>query len=166
MFDQMLDNFRKATESTLQLQQEMFRNWSTQWTQGMGAGSPTIPGMPNMPNMPNMAGMPNMTGAMGNAWVDQIRAFQKTWVSNVTDMLEKHRKSLDTQYEAGIKTIEDAFKVGEARDPEQFKRLMEQMWRHSFDTLKTLSESQMKDIQAATEKWSEAVTQMAQGSKV
>jgi hypothetical protein len=161
MFDQMLDNFRKATESTLQLQQEMFRNWTTQWTQGMGAtSSPLMPGMPGMPSMPTMP------SGMGNAWVDQIRAFQKSWVNSVTEMLEKHRKSLDSQYEAGIKTIEDAFKVGEARDPEQFKRLMEQMWRHSFDTLKTLSESQMKDIQAATEKWSEAVTQMAQGSKI
>ena len=162
MFDQMLDNFRKATESTLQLQQEMFRNWSSQMTQGMGTGSPLIPNMPSMPSMPTMPGMPN---GMNTAWVDQIRAFQKSWASNVSDMLEKHRKSLDTQYEAGIKTIEEAFKVGEARDPEQFKRLMEQMWRHSFDTLKTLSESQMKDIQAATEKWSEAVTQVAQGSK-
>ncbi len=151
MFDQMLDNFRKATESTLQLQQEMLRNWTSQWTQNTGVGMP---------------GMPSMPGMMGNAWVDQIRAFQKTWANSLTEMLNKHRKSLDAQYEAGVKTIEDAFKTGEARDPEHFRRLTEQLWRHSFDTLKTLSESQMKDIEAATEKWYETVTKMAQGSKV
>jgi RNA polymerase sigma factor (sigma-70 family) len=31
MLDQVFDNFRKASESTLQMQQEMFKQWVTQW---------------------------------------------------------------------------------------------------------------------------------------
>ena len=32
MIDQVLDNFRKASESTVQLQQELFKQWTSQWT--------------------------------------------------------------------------------------------------------------------------------------
>ena len=38
MYDQVLDNFRRATESTMQLQQELFKNWTHQWMQ-----SPAMP---------------------------------------------------------------------------------------------------------------------------
>ena len=31
MFDQVFDNFRKATETTLQAQQDLFRQWMSQW---------------------------------------------------------------------------------------------------------------------------------------
>lgn len=147
MFDQMLDTFRKATESTLQLQQEMMRNLTSQWGQAT-SGAAAQGG-----------------AAMGAAWLDQIRGFQKTWGNSVSDMLNKHREALDAQYRAGIKTIEDAFRVGEAKDPEQFRRLAEQLWRQSFDTLRTLSETQMRDFQAAAEKWYEAVAKGVPGGK-
>ena len=68
-------------------------------------------------------------------------------------MLNKHRETLDAQYRAGIRTIEDAFRVGEAKDPEQFRKLTEELWRHSFECLKTVAEAQMRDFQAAMQKW-------------
>ena len=37
MFDMILDNYRKATESTMKLQQDMLRNWAMQWPQMYGA---------------------------------------------------------------------------------------------------------------------------------
>ena len=40
MFDQVLDDLRKATDSTMQLQQEMFRQWFEQWPRVLGIATP------------------------------------------------------------------------------------------------------------------------------
>jgi hypothetical protein len=153
MYDQMLETFRKAAESTMQLQQEALRSWTRQWGE-----MPTMPGVP----VSTSAGP-----ALAATWLDQIRAFQKTWAGYMSETLTRHRKSLDAQYEAGIKTIEEAFRVAEARDPEHFRRLMEELWRQGFETLKTMSESQMRDVQAISEKWMEVMTKgMQQATKV
>ena len=152
MFDQMTETFRKATESTLQLQQEMFRNWTSQWSQAAGVAVP---------------GTSAATGvATGAAWMEQVHAFQKAWSNQVTDLMNRHRDALDTQYREGIRTIEDAFRVGEAKDPEQFRRLTEQLWRQSFDALRSMSEAQTRDFQAAAEKWFESASKVATAAKV
>ena len=153
MFDQVLDNLRKATDSTIQVQQEMFRQWFQLWTQ--------VPGIPT----PGTVLASNVN--------DQVQAFQRKWSQTVTDMLDKHRETLDSQYRAGIRTIEDAFRVGEAKDPAQFRKLTEQLWRNSFDCLKTAMEAQLRDFQAAAEKaleamskGGEAVSKSVPGAKV
>src|SRR5512144_38050 len=107
MFDQVLDYFRKATDSTIQIQQEMFRQWFQQWSQ--------VPGVPTPGSL------------LVNGWSDQVHAIQKKWSQTVTDMLNKHRETLDAQYRAGIRIIEDAFRVGEAKDPAQFRKLTEEL---------------------------------------
>jgi hypothetical protein len=136
MFDQVMDTFRKATESTLQLQQQMLQQWTQQWSQipGVGAISPN--------------------GAM----TEQLQAVQKQVATAVTDLLKKHRETLDAQYAAGIRTIEEAFRVGEAKDPAQFLKLTEEFWKHSFDCLKTLAEEQVKGVQSATQQWLDTVS--------
>ncbi|MFO0953247.1 MAG: hypothetical protein U0835_19240 [Isosphaeraceae bacterium] len=139
MFDQILDNYRRAAETTMQFQQSMLRSWFQQQT-------PTLFGFPNIPNP-------------GAALLDQAQSAQKKWSETVTAMLNKHRELLDAQYKAGIKTIEDAFKVGEARDPEHFRRLIEELWKHSFDALKTVTEDQTKEFQGAMQKWFELAAQ-------
>ena len=142
MFDQILDNYRKAAESTIQFQQEMLRNWTQQW--------PQMPGVPK----PEAAG------------TEQAQAAQKKWSETITDMLNKHRETLDSQYRDGIRTIEDAFRVGEAKDPEQLRKLTEELWRQSFDCLKTAVESQMREFQAAMEKWAEVASKGASSIKM
>src|SRR5262249_36793480 len=133
MFDVILDNYRKAAESTMKLQQDMLRNWTTQWPQMFGAQGF---GFPVFGSSPSGSALP------GGAWLEQMSAFQKKWGETVTEMLNKHRETLDAQYRAGIHTIEEAFKVGEAKDPQQFRRLTEELWRQSFECLKTVAESQ------------------------
>jgi len=137
MFDQILDTYRKAAESTMQFQQIMMRNWTQQW--------PQMPGL----------GLPNP----GAAWMEQAHTAQKKWGETVVGMLDKHRESLDAQYRAGIRIIDDAFRTGEAKDPEQFRRLTEELWRHSFEALKAVTEDQIRECQSATKKWFEAVSQ-------
>ena len=155
MFDMILDNYRKAAESTMKLQQDMLRNWTTQWPQMFGAQTFGFP----------LTGGPG-SAMPGGAWLEQLSEAQKKWAETVTEMLNKHRESLDAQYRAGIRTIEDAFKVGEAKDPQQFRRLTEELWKHSFECLKTVAESQMRDVQAAMQKWYEAASKAATGIKV
>ena len=114
-----------------------------------------------------LTGMPISGSAMpGAALLEQFSAAQKKWAETVTEMLNKHREILDAQYKAGIKTIEDAFKVGEAKDPQQFRRLTEELWKQSFECLKTVAESQMRDVQSAMQKWYETASKTASGMKV
>ena len=37
MFDMILENYRKAAESTMKVQQDMLRNWTMQWPQMFGS---------------------------------------------------------------------------------------------------------------------------------
>jgi hypothetical protein len=142
MFDQILENYRKAAESTLQFQQLMLRNWTTQWPQAFGVVNPAA------------------------AWTDQFHAAQRKWAETVTEMLNKHRETLDAQYRAGIRTIEDAFRVFEAKDPEQFRKLTEELWRQCFECLRQVGEAQTQDVQAAMQKWFEFASQGAAGVKM
>jgi hypothetical protein len=131
MLDQVFDNFRKASESTLQMQQDLFKKWTTQW--------PTTP--------PATAGTAD--------WTEQAQAFQKRWLESVTEVMSKHREKLDAQYKAGISAIEDAFKVTEAKTPDDYRKMTEELWRKSFETLKTSAETQIQEFQKAVEKWFE-----------
>jgi len=137
MFDQILENYRRATESTILFQQMMLRNWTEHWPQTFGVPMPAA------------------------SWPEQVHSAQKKLGETVTEMLNQHRETLDAQYRAGITAIEDAFRVAEAKDPEQFRKLTEELWRHSYECLKNLAESQMRDLQAVTQKWFELASQGA-----
>jgi hypothetical protein len=130
MFDQVLDNFRKASESALQMQQELYKQWVSQW--------PTTPFTPP-------AGGPT----------EQVQTLQKRWLESVSELMNKHRESLDTQYKSGIRAIEEAFRITEAKDPAEYRRMAEELWRKGFDNLKSSTEAQVRDYQAAVEKWFE-----------
>jgi hypothetical protein len=144
MFDQILENYRKATEASLQFQQLMMRSWGQQWPTTFGVAMPASPG----------------------AWPEQFHKAQKQMAETITDMLNKHRETLDAQYRAGIRSIEEAFRVGEAKDPEQFRKLTEELWRHSYECLKSMAESQMRDLQTVTQKWFDLASQGASAVKM
>jgi hypothetical protein len=136
MFDQVFDNFRKATETTMQAQQDLFRQWMSQWS--------TFPLTPEAPK--------------GDVVPEQILSHQKQWGDNVTALMTRHCEALDAQYRAGIKTIEDALRTTEAKSPEEFRKLTEELWRNSFEVLKQTIENQVHDFQTAIEKWTELIT--------
>jgi hypothetical protein len=143
MFDQILDSYhRRAAESTAQFQMMLLRNWVQQWPQMVGFSNP------------------------GAAWFAQAQAARKKWGETITAMLNEHREVLDAQYRAGIKIIEDAFRVGEARDPEQFRRLTEELWKHSIETLKTVAEEQRREFQDVMQKWFELVSRSTASVKL
>jgi len=53
--------------------------------------------------------------AFGVGGMDQVGAFQRKWASSVSDILNKHRETLDTQYRACIRTIDHAFRAARPR---------------------------------------------------
>lgn len=138
MFDQMMETFRKTTESALKAQQQMMQQWAGA-TATAAAPTPTPPA----------AGMPA---------ADQVRAYQRQVAATFTELLRKHRETLDAQYGLGIQALEEAFRLGDAKDPAEFAKRAEELCRHSFDCLKAVADDQLRGFQAASEKWLETVT--------
>jgi hypothetical protein len=125
MFDQLIDGVRKASESSLQMQQEMFKNWARLFSgQASEAGAPAEWG----------------------------RTSQKRWAELYVEMLNRHREALDSTYKSGIQIIEQALHVTEAKSPDDSRRMLEDLWRKLFDLQKEQSESQFRDFQTFYEK--------------
>ena len=131
VYEQVFDNVRKATEANLKMQQEVFRQWTSLW-----------PGMPTPQSV----------------WVDKVRDFQRQWSNAVSDLARKHRDTFDRQYQAALESLEEALRVGEAGNPEEFRQRTEQLCRKTLECLREVSEAQMKEFQDAMSKMSELVT--------
>lgn len=136
MFDQLFENFRKASESSLQAQQEMFKRWFQQW--------PSVPMQPN-----NMGDWSEM---------------QKRWIEAATEAMDRHRNLLDVTYKSGIDVIGQAFRMTEARSPDDYRRLMEELWRKLSDAIKAQSETQLREFQSAADRWVERAQSYQQPS--
>jgi hypothetical protein len=51
-----------------------------------------------------------------------------------------------------MENIEMAFKVAEAKNPEEVRAKTIELWRKCFDSLRQVSEAQLRETQVATEK--------------
>jgi hypothetical protein len=131
MFDNVFDSFRKASESSLQMQQEMMKNWAQQWPS---------------------------SGPMATGSSDWGRNFQKRWMELGLELLKKQRESLDAAYAKGIELIEQSCRMSEAKSSDEYRHMIEDLWRKLFDTFKQQSETQFRDFQ----KWSEKSVEIAQ----
>ena len=131
MDDQLFDSFRKASESSLQMQQEMLKHWTERWA-GSASQAP-------------------------NATSDASQQAQKRWLALGIELLEKHRASLDETYAAGLQLIAQSFGASEAKSPEEYRRLTEALWRKLFDTYKNQTEAQFVAFKDWSTKSAEAV---------
>jgi len=129
MFEQAFDTLRQATDSTLQLQQDMFRKWSSQW-----------PGAPAVPPV----------------WTEKFQKFQKNWQEVVAELLKKNHETLEAHFKSGLKNIEEAAQLGKIKDPEEFRAKLIELWHKSFDYLSQVSQTQLRNSQAFLEKCFEA----------
>jgi len=125
MFDNLIDGVRKASESSLQMQQEMFKQWTRMFT---GATQE------------------------GGAQTEWNRASQRRWLELGIDMMNRHREALDGMYRSGIQLIEQTFHVTEAKSPDDYRRMIDELWRKLFDLQRQQSESQIRDFQTFYEK--------------
>ena len=132
MFEPVFESLRKATDATVKMQQELFSKWTTMF-----------PGLPMVP-----------------AAYEPVK-FQKRCVEVMTELTRKQRETLEAQFNNGVKTIEEAFRVFEAKDPEELRAKTVELWQKTFDSLRQVYDSQVKDFQAATAKWAELMTKGA-----
>jgi hypothetical protein len=136
MFDQLVDGVRKASESSLHVQQEMFRHWTRLW----------------------LTAAPGGVGVAG----DWNRGAQRRWLDLGVELLHKHREAIDGTYRAGIQIIEQTFHLAEAKSPEDYRKLVEDLWRRLFDLQKEQAEGQFRDFQSWFEKSAGLVQEMPQ----
>jgi hypothetical protein len=131
MDDQLFDTFRKASEFSLQMQQEILKHWTERW-----AGSASQAQTPSS---------------------EASQQVKKRWLALGIELLNKHRTSLDGTYAAGIELIERSFGTAEAKSPEEYRRLTEDLWRKLFDTYKSQAEAQFDAFKDWSAKSAEAV---------
>ena len=131
MDDQLFDSLRKASESSLQMQQEMLKHWTEQWAGSASQAPPTAS--------------------------EASQKVQKRWLALGIELLDKHRTSLDGTHAAGIQLIAQSFGAAEAKSPEEYRRLTEDLWRKLFDTYKNQTEAQLDAFKSWSTKSAEAV---------
>ena len=112
----------------MQMQQEMLKNW----TKMFSAPRPR-PACPAC----------RRTGA---------RVGRSAGSSSVVEMLNRQREAVDGMYKSGIQIIEQTFHVTEAKSADDYRRMVEDLWRKLFDLQKAQSESQFRDFQTFYEK--------------
>lgn len=133
MFNPLFDNLRKATETTIQMQQEMFKKWVALWP-GMACPSPGP---------------------------EQFQQFQKRWAETVNELLKQQRESTEALFKAGLENIEKAFKLGEVKSAEELRGKTVELWQQCFDSLRQAYEAQVRDFQTAMIRWAELMTKSA-----
>jgi hypothetical protein len=126
VFEQVFDSLRKTVESNVEMQQEMFRQWYSNW-----------PGFPEPQN----------------AWIERAQKFQKDWANTVKEMLAKHREVLDEEYRLAIESLDEAFRLAESSDPQDFAKRCEGLCRKSLKAVREAGELQLKETQEALNKW-------------
>ena len=134
VFEQAVEAFQKTSDATLSAQRDFFQQWQSGLT---GTVQPQT------------------------AWLEPFRQFQEAWSNTTLELLGKHRETLDQQYKAGIEAIEEAIRVSESDNPEEFRKRVEQLCRKNLECLKETSEAQMNEFQDASRKWGEVFTKPA-----
>jgi hypothetical protein len=130
----VFENLRKTAEANLEMQQELFRQWSANW-----------PGFPQPQN----------------AWIERAQKFQKDWAKTVKEVLARHREVLDEQYRLAIDSLEEAFRVVQSSDPQEFAKRCETLCRKSLEVMRDAAELQAKETQDAFTKWIDLATKSA-----
>ena len=134
MVELVFDSLKKTTEMSLQMQQDAFKKWAALWP-GAAAGPVTIP--------------------------EQAQKFQKKWAEFYEETLKKQREAIGAQFKAGLKNIEDAFRLAESKDPAELRAKTIELWQQVFETLRQTCEAQVRDLQAIASRWTEVVTKGA-----
>jgi hypothetical protein len=121
MSEQIFDTFRKASESWLKMQQDLFQ-----------AGAPSSLFM--APQGPG--GAP-----------DWARNAQKKCVDLAAEILERERESIDALFKSSINLLQQTSQISEAKSSEDYRRAAEDLWRKWFESVKSHSETQFRDVQ-------------------
>jgi hypothetical protein len=126
LFEDVFESLRKASEANIEAQQELFRQWSATW-----------PGLPQPQN----------------AWLERAQKFQKEWANTAKDLLAKHQDVLDAEYELAVDSLEEAFRLAQSADPQDFAKRCENLCRKALESVRDVGEMQLKETQEALSRW-------------
>ena len=65
----------------------------------------------------------------------------------------REREVLEVQFSAGLRHIEAAFQLAEAKDPKELRAKTIEFWQKSIDCMRQTYETQLREFQAATARW-------------
>jgi hypothetical protein len=131
MIEQVFKNLRRATDFNIRTQQQLFKKWAGMY------GTP----------VPNGAG-------------EQLAKAQDQWTDFVTGLVKKQRETLEPHCKNGLKIVEEACCLVDAKDPEEVRAKVVELWQKSFQSLRQLCDTQIYDFEAAVTKWVELVTKI------
>jgi hypothetical protein len=134
MFDQIYESMRKAAEQNVQFQQELLRRWTAMWP---------------------------WTATLTPPGGEQAQAALKKWGETVNDWIKGRHETQQELFNAGLKQIEQAFRLAEIKDIDTLRTKTLELWQKTFGLLHECQESQVRDFQAAVGKWTEAMTRHA-----
>ena len=126
VFEQAFEGLRKTAEANIEMQQDLFRQWSTSW-----------PGFPQPQT----------------AWVERAQKFQKDWAKTVKEILTKHREVVDEEFRMAIDSLEEAFRVAQSADPQEYAKRCEALCRKCLEVVRDAGELQVKEVQETLNKW-------------
>src|SRR5262249_14134568 len=92
---------------------------------------------------------------------EQVQKLQKKWKQTASELLKKQRAALEAQFSTRLEHLEEAFRMAEAKSPEEFRAKALELWSKTFDYLRQTAETQLREFQTAMEKWTEIVTKNA-----
>lgn len=125
MREEMFAELRRVSETSLQMQQDLFRNIGRQLSVSPSAAS------------------------MSTEWA---RNLKNTWLGFVLDFLNEQRASLDSTYRSAIQIVDEAIRATQATSAEDYRHAVEEVSKKLFETFKGSSETQFKEFQKWTEK--------------
>jgi len=76
---------------------------------------------------------------------------QHRWEEAMTDMFKRQRDLVDAHYAAGLQSLEDLFRVGDAKSPQEYQEKVLELYRKSFESFRALSESQLREFKAVAD---------------
>lgn len=136
MYEDAFDFVRNAAEANLEMQREIFRYWSGQWSNGVSRG------------------------AGEKDWTQVAREAQCGWNDSMRDVMNKSREAMVSQYQGTMRLMEDAVEMSQCTNPDEFRRRSQSFCRDSLDTMKRASEAYLESCQSAVRAWTDCVTRM------
>ncbi|SRR5579883_629689 len=127
----IIDGVRKTAESSVAMQQELFRRWVNLWP---GASVSVIP-------------------------FGELQNVRRKWVEMVGELFQQENDTLEVQIKTGCGIIENLFRLSEVKDPEQLRTKTVEFWQKTFDDLRMIFETQLHSLQNAVAKFTEPVYQ-------
>jgi hypothetical protein len=89
---------------------------------------------------------------------EQVRQFRKWWVEAVSELIRRQGETVEAQCKVGRQYLEKAFRISEARNPEEVRARTLELWREGIEAVLQASEAQARDFTVVIEKWGELIS--------